>query len=244
MLHHVASCRGAKKQNFPDSNFLCAKTFRTKHAQPFLAIDLKKRVLASHNIAKECAFNVLELWYNSNMIIKSGQFWNRPVNGKWSGKVRTVLKPPGKWKMIWENPDSFETVRKMGNDLEKSGQFWNRPENGKWSGKLHTVLKQSGKWEMIWKIPESFETVPKMGNDLEKSRQFWNSLENWKWSEKSGMFWNRPENGQSSENILTVVKLSGKIRTVLKPSWEMENDMAKIRTLCQSFLFYAQKLSG
>ena len=25
--------------------------------------------------------------------------------------------------MIWKNPDSFETVQKMGNDLGKSGQF-------------------------------------------------------------------------------------------------------------------------
>ena len=28
--------------------------------------------------------------------------------------------PNGKWKMIRKNPDSFETVWKMGNDLERS----------------------------------------------------------------------------------------------------------------------------
>ena len=33
------------------------------------------------------------------------------------------MKLSGKWEMIWKNPDSFETVQKMGNYLEKSGQF-------------------------------------------------------------------------------------------------------------------------
>ena len=29
----------------------------------------------------------------------------------------------GKWEMIKKNPYGFETVQKMGNDLEKSGQL-------------------------------------------------------------------------------------------------------------------------
>ena len=28
-----------------------------------------------------------------------------------------------KWEMTWKNPDSFDTVQKMGIDLEKSRQF-------------------------------------------------------------------------------------------------------------------------
>ena len=70
--------------------------------------------------------------------------------------------------MIWKNPDSFDTLRKMENDLEKSGQFQHHPENGKLSGKIWIVvncpkygklsrkiwrvLKPSRKWEVIWKI--------------------------------------------------------------------------------------------
>ena len=44
---------------------------------------------------------------------------------KWqsSGKIRTVLQTFGKLALIWKNPDSFETIRKIGNYLEKSGQF-------------------------------------------------------------------------------------------------------------------------
>ena len=33
------------------------------------------------------------------------------------------MKLSGKWEMIQKNPYGFETVRKMGNDLEKSGQL-------------------------------------------------------------------------------------------------------------------------
>ena len=29
----------------------------------------------------------------------------------------------GKWEMTWKNPDSFETIRKIGNHPEKSEQF-------------------------------------------------------------------------------------------------------------------------
>ena len=29
------------------------------------------------------------------------------------------------------NPDGFETIWKMGNDIEKSRQFWHRPKFGK-----------------------------------------------------------------------------------------------------------------
>ena len=36
----------------------------------------------------------------------------------------TVLKSSGKLAFIWENPDSFETIRKIGYHLEKSGSFW------------------------------------------------------------------------------------------------------------------------
>ena len=36
-----------------------------------------------------------------------------------------------KWEIIWKNPDSFNTLHKMGNDPEKSGQIQHHPENGK-----------------------------------------------------------------------------------------------------------------
>ena len=134
-------------------------------------------------------------------------------------KIRTVLKSSGKLAMIRKNPDSFETVRKIGNDSEKSGHFWNRPENWQSSGKIRTVLKPSGKLAMIRKNLDSFETVRKMGYDPEKSgklamirknpdifetvRKIDNHLE------KSGQFWNRPENWL----------WSGKIRIVLEVLW-------------------------
>ena len=50
--------RGAKTQNFPDSNFLRAKTFRTKCVESFLTTSLKS-AFASHDIAKEAVMNVL-----------------------------------------------------------------------------------------------------------------------------------------------------------------------------------------
>ena len=40
-----ASLRGAKTQNFLDSSFLCAKTFQTKCAKPFLKTRLKSAFL-------------------------------------------------------------------------------------------------------------------------------------------------------------------------------------------------------
>ena len=46
-----------------------------------------------------------------------------PENGKLSGKFWRVLKQSGKWEMTLKNLESFETVRKMGYDLEKSRQF-------------------------------------------------------------------------------------------------------------------------
>ena len=49
-----------------------------------------------------------------------------------------VLKPSEKWEMIKKNPDSFDTVPKMGN-----------------YGKIWTVVKLSGKWEMIQKNPNA-----------------------------------------------------------------------------------------
>ena len=73
--------------------------------------------------------------------------------------------------MTWKNLDGFDTVQKMGTDLEKSRQFWNRPENKKWSWKIWSVVKLSGKWETILKNLESFKTVRKMGNYLEKFGQ-------------------------------------------------------------------------
>ena len=35
----------------------------------------------------------------------------------------------GKLAIIWKNPNSFEIVPKIGNNLEKSRQSWNLPEN-------------------------------------------------------------------------------------------------------------------
>ena len=37
--------RGAKTQNFPDSNYLCAKAFQTKWAKLFLTTSLKSALL-------------------------------------------------------------------------------------------------------------------------------------------------------------------------------------------------------
>ena len=102
---------------------------------------------------------------------ESTQFWNCPENRKWPRKIRMVLKLCGKWEVIRKNPDSFDTIRKIGNDPEKSGQLWNCPENGKWSGKIQTVFTPTEKWEMIWKYMDNYDTVWKMGNDLEKSGQ-------------------------------------------------------------------------
>ena len=48
---------------------------------------------------------------------------------KSSGKLHRVLKLSGKQEMIWKNLNTFETVRKMENDLEKSGQFQNHLDN-------------------------------------------------------------------------------------------------------------------
>ena len=53
---------------------------------------------------------------------KSGQFLHNSENGKWSGKIRKVVKLFGKLEMIWKNLVCFETIRIMGNDLEKSIQ--------------------------------------------------------------------------------------------------------------------------
>ena len=49
-----------------------------------------------------------------------------------------VLKPSGKWEMIYKNQDSFDTVPKLGN-----------------YGKIWTVVKLSVKWETIQKNPDA-----------------------------------------------------------------------------------------
>ena len=53
------------------------------------------------------------------------QLWNCPEKLRSSGKLRTVLKPSGKFEIVWKNLDSveFETVWKTWNNLEKSGKF-------------------------------------------------------------------------------------------------------------------------
>ena len=48
-----------------------------------------------------------------NHLEKSGQFWNRPENWQWSGKIRTVLKPSGKLAMIRKNPDRFGSIGRV-----------------------------------------------------------------------------------------------------------------------------------
>ena len=55
------------------------------------------------------------------------------------------------------NPNGFETVGKMGNDVDKFRQF------------LHTP---SGKWHMICKKKRTVLKLAKMGNDPEKSGWF------------------------------------------------------------------------
>ena len=44
--------RGTKTQNFPGSNFLRAKTFRTKCAKPFLTTSLKSALLPLTTLPK------------------------------------------------------------------------------------------------------------------------------------------------------------------------------------------------
>ena len=56
----IADIRGAKTQNFPDSNFLRAKTFRTKRAKPFLATNLKSACLPLTTLPK----NAYSMFYS------------------------------------------------------------------------------------------------------------------------------------------------------------------------------------
>ena len=93
----VPNPRGAKTQNFPDSNFLRAKTFRTKCVKSFLTTSLKS-AFASHDIAKEVVMNVLP---------------ENPDNFEIIRKIGSQL----------ENPESFEIIRIIGSHLEISGQF-------------------------------------------------------------------------------------------------------------------------
>ena len=46
----VMASRGTKTQNFPDSGFSSAKTFRTKRADPIFATCEKERVNGSRDI--------------------------------------------------------------------------------------------------------------------------------------------------------------------------------------------------
>ena len=53
--------RGAKNQIFLDSNVFCATNFTDKARETVSRDKPRKRVFASHDIAKECVFNVLVL---------------------------------------------------------------------------------------------------------------------------------------------------------------------------------------
>ena len=65
----------------------------------------KKRVFASHDVAKECRqLNSCEIVQKiGNDMENCGEF--------------------GKSEMVWKNLDTCETVRNMGNKYEKFGQF-------------------------------------------------------------------------------------------------------------------------
>ena len=97
--------RGAKTQNFSDSNFLCAKTFPEEAHETVSRDKPKKCVFASHSIVKEC-----KQLDSCETVQKMGNDMEK------SGEL-------GKWEMIWKNLDTCETVRNMGNKYEKFGQF-------------------------------------------------------------------------------------------------------------------------
>ena len=59
-----------------------------------------------------------------NHLENSTEFWNCLENRKWSGKTWTLLKPSGKWKMIWRNLDSFKIIWTIGNHPEKLSAAW------------------------------------------------------------------------------------------------------------------------
>ena len=73
-------------------------------------------------------------------LVKQDSFENVQNVQKWSGNIQMVLKPFGKWEMIWKNLDSFETILKTGKDPENQDDF-------------ETICK----WKMIWKNPDSFD---------------------------------------------------------------------------------------
>ena len=66
---------------------------------------------------------------------------------KWSWKIWMVLKPSGKWEMIWKNPAGFETIRKV-------EIIWKNPDSLSGFSVLHSKI--SGRTK---KIPGSNATL-------------------------------------------------------------------------------------
>ena len=92
------------------------KTFRveTFYAQKLSGRSARNRftTMPKNEYSMFLSYNIID------MLIKSGLFWNRPENGKWSGKILRDLKLSRKWEMIWK----IRTVVKLS-------------RNGKWFGK-------------------------------------------------------------------------------------------------------------
>ena len=93
-----------------------------------------------------------------------------------------------------------------------------------WQTKLAACI---GGYHLHLENPDTFVIIQKIGSHMEKSGPFWNRLENWQSSGKSEQFWNHPKNWQSSGKKRTVLKSSGnwqssvKIWTVLKSSGKL-----------------------
>ena len=49
------------------------------------------------------------------------------------------MKPSGKWEMIWKNLERFETVQKMGNDLENLDSCETVQKMGKYLEKIGEI---------------------------------------------------------------------------------------------------------
>ena len=183
-----------------------------------------------------------------NHLEKSAQFWNCPKNEKWSKKFGMVLKPSGKWEMIWKNLDSFETVRKMGNDSEISGWFWNRPENGKWFGKIWTVLKMSrmsrndpeiSRW--FWKLLGNGKWSGKIWTVLKQSwkrERIWKNQDDFETIRKWEMIWKNPDSFDTIRKMGNDPQKSGQFWN--RP--EMENDLEKSGQFVRFFCYTCKKI--
>ena len=110
---------------------------------------------------------------------------------------------------------------------------------------------------VIWKNPDSFEIIRKICSHLDNQDTFEIIRKVGIRLEKSGQFWNHPENWQSTGKIRTVLKSSRKLAVI----WKNPDSFEIIRKIGSHleesgsfwnywdnlkgfFLLYTQKLSG